>query len=99
MNRFVKKCAKNLSIDQKDLTLKQIDIDKYNLKTDDLTCLLMFSNLHNNYENNFPLAKEIAISILTTSINKDSWKRIFKATFNASPEDILVEDNDDTLFV
>jgi hypothetical protein len=95
INEFMKKCSKNLNIRKDELTLKSIDIDKYQLKRDDLTSIIMFGSL--SQDKNMPMAKEIALSLLTNSVNKDSWKRIFQATFDSTPEEILIED--DTLAV
>lgn len=95
INEFMKKCSKNLNISKDELTLKSIDIDKYQLKRDDLTSIILFGSL--SQDKNIPMAKEIALSLLTNSVNKDSWKRIFQATFDTTPEEILIED--DTLSV
>lgn len=90
-DEFRKKYCSENNIKLTDFLSTKLNLDKYKLQIDDIKVLKTLSRKV-IVEKSDPL--EIAVSIMATRTSFDSWKRIFKATYNSTPEEYLLDLND-----
>ena len=86
---FQFKYCKENSLKQTDFASAKINIDKYKLKADDLKLLkLTFKQASTTYDQ-----QTIAIAVMSSDSNLDSWKRLYTASYSLNAEDILLDLN------
>lgn len=88
---FRKKYCTENNVKLNDYPTAKLNLEKYKLKSDDLKVLKIQSR-RGLVEKSDPV--EIAASIMLTKSNFDSWKRVFKATYDLTPEEYLNDLND-----
>lgn len=90
-DEFRRKYCNENSIKLADFLTTKLNLDKYKLKIDDIKVLKTLSRKVSIEKQN---PAEIAMSVLASKSNIDSWKRIFKATYDSTPEEYLLDLNE-----
>ena len=90
-DEFRKKYCLENNIKLNDYPSAKLNLDKYKLKAEDLKILKITSR---RVTLDKPDALRIAVAVIASKKNLDSWSRVYKATFDITPEELISDINE-----
>jgi hypothetical protein len=90
-DEFRKKYCQENNIKLNDYSSAKLNLDKYKLKAEDLKVLKITSR---KLSVDKPDALRIAVAVMASKTNLESWSRVYKATFESTPEEMISDINE-----